>query len=622
MKKLLTWLLIIGILFWYTSATTTYVSKTENWHAYKVFKVVLDGKSKIVVGVAPNDSLAKSLKTLMDEMWWTHAINWGFFCPSDYAYCGAFGYSDWLRKSNWILYSNFSEDVGDNKSVFGFNQSGWVAPMAFKEPRTRISQWVRQNDAVDKIYNGMMMPTLVKDGVNVAVLNDDMNNNPKQGAVNNKTFICSTQDNSTIYMWFVDGVTFSSVADYIIDTFGCYNAILLDNGSTKAMVYNNNYVAWPWRAMRDAFIIIEGDWWAVVNQTEATISYTTEELQTAITWMYNQGLTMYSTIDDFLPNNTMTREEASKFFSVFAKTIFNKSESTSFSCGFKDLTKADSTLRESISSSCRLGIFKWYKGYFSPFDKLTNAQAITVLMRIMVWTLEEPTNVYYTNYLLKAKEFGLISNIDTNAPIKRWDAAILIYKAYLNNSQNNTTITDVENIVDITPSTNYDISNSNNNTIEQTTIQTNNIIEEEVNSENILHKFEIYKDYEENHLTFLNEYRESKWIKKLILSEELSTCAKDYAKELLKIWWYSIPHNLNWTTPISRCGGIFNSPIVEENLLLIWHGMVDGDEALDWRKNNVSCETRQINNDFWRIGIASVWDHTIQKGIRIQVLVP
>jgi hypothetical protein len=45
-----------------------------------------------------------------------------------------------------------------------------------------------------------MMPTLVKDGVNVAVLNDEMNKDPKQGVVGNKTFICSTQDNKDIYM--------------------------------------------------------------------------------------------------------------------------------------------------------------------------------------------------------------------------------------------------------------------------------------------------------------------------------------------------------------------------------------------------------------------------------------
>jgi len=156
---------------------------------------------------------------------------------------------------------------------------------------------------------------------------------------------------------------------------------------------------------------------------------TENELQTAITWMYNSWLTMYNTIDNFLPNNTMTREEASKFFSVFAKIIFNKTEDTANTCSFRDINNADSTLKDSINSACRLGIFKWYNRYFSPFDKLTNAQAITVLMRIMVGQMEEPTTTFYTNYVAKAKEYWVIGSINLNQNITRGEAAILLYKA-------------------------------------------------------------------------------------------------------------------------------------------------------------------------------------------------
>jgi hypothetical protein len=95
-------------------------------------------------------------------------------------------------------------------------------------------------------------------------------------------------------------------------------------------------------------------------------------------------LTSKATITDFLPNNTMTREEASKFFSVFAQKEFNKVESSNLSCDFNDIKNADPTLRKSITSSCKLGIFQGYKNNFTPHDKLTNAQAVTVLMRIMV----------------------------------------------------------------------------------------------------------------------------------------------------------------------------------------------------------------------------------------------
>jgi len=437
MKKLFSLVILSFLFFSFASATTTYVTKTENGHAYKVMKVSLDGKSKIVVSVVNNFMPAQSLKTLMTNVWGTHAINGSFFCPAEAAYsrCVA-NTTDGLRKSDGGLYSKRGKDVWEYKSVFGFDSDWAVADMAFKEPRTRVSQWVWQNDAVDEIFNGMMLPTLVKDWVNVAVLFDELNKDPKQGKAGNKTFICSTQDKSIVYMWYVDGVTFSSVADYIIKTFGCYNAGLLDNGWTKAMINNSKYIAGPWRSMMDAFVVIEWDnvWTKIapINMaTETTTSVNSEELQTAVTWMYSKGLTSKSTVADYLPGNTMTREEASKFFSVFAKTIYDKSENSTTLCSFNDSKRADSTLTNSIVSSCKLGIFKWHNGNFSPKDKLDNAQAITVLMRIMVGTLFEPSNVYYTNYFLKAKEFGLVGNINVSSYITRWEAAILLYKAHL-----------------------------------------------------------------------------------------------------------------------------------------------------------------------------------------------
>lgn len=109
----------------------------------------------------------------------------------------------------------------------------------------------------------------------------------------------------------------------------------------------------------DAFVIVEGDGVGTkVTPTAPATGPTAEELQTAITWMYNQGLTMYDNIEQFLPNNTMTREEASKFFSVFAQKEYSKTEDSNKKCSFYDIKKADPTLRNNIVSSCRLGIFQ------------------------------------------------------------------------------------------------------------------------------------------------------------------------------------------------------------------------------------------------------------------------
>lgn len=275
------------------------------------------------------------------------------------------------------------------------------------------------------------MPTLVKNWVNVAVLNDAMNNDPKQWSIWNKWFICSTKDKSTIYMWYIDGVTFSTVADYLIQTFACDNAIQLDNGWSKAMIFNGSYTVGPGRDIMDAFVIIDGNniwpviltWWAQ--------PYTSEQLQDAIERMYNQWLTKYDTIDAYLPNKNMTREEAAKFFGVFAVEQFGKTEYNTNNCDFNDISKADRSLIDNITQACRLGIFKWSRWNYMPKVNLTNAEAVAVLIRIMAWMQDESTQPRYTNYITIAQVRELIGNIDPMRNITRWEAAVLLYKGYL-----------------------------------------------------------------------------------------------------------------------------------------------------------------------------------------------
>ena len=430
MKKILTLILLIFCIS-FVSATTTKLDGIENWHNYSVLKVTLDGKSKIVVPSIDNWQTPQSLKSLTNSVGWSHAINGWFFCPAWYAWC------DWpstegLRIFEWKFYSKYGKDIAPNKTVFWFDWDG--APMPLVERDNRYwTTWWRENNGFIGMKNGMMMDTLVKKWVNVAVLSS-MNTDPKQSQIANKTFICSTKDNTTIYMWYVSSVTFSSIADYIIDTFHCYNAILLDNGWTKAMIYHHEYVAWPWRNMMDSFVIIEWDnIWAdtstdIESIDDNDIVYTDrEKLENAITWMYNAGLTIYNNESNFLPNNNMTREEASKFFSVFAKKELGLKENSTNSCNFTDIKLADPTLVSSINSSCKLWLFKWYNNKFMFKDNLTNAQAITVLMRTMFGTMDEPVSAYYTNYLLKAKEAWLVWDINVNKNITRWEAAIMLY---------------------------------------------------------------------------------------------------------------------------------------------------------------------------------------------------
>ena len=59
-------------------------------------------------------------------------------------------------------------------------------------------------------------------------------------------------------------------------------------------------------------------------------------------------------------------------------------------------------------------------------------------MRIVAGKMTEPTKSFYINYLLKAKELGLVGNIVPTNPIARGEAAIMLYKAHLYKDKNTT----------------------------------------------------------------------------------------------------------------------------------------------------------------------------------------
>jgi len=55
-----------------------------------------------------------------------------------------------------------------------------------------------------------------------------------------------------------------------------------------------------------------------------------------------------------MPDDYLTREQASKFFVLFAKKILKKSVDTKKSVSLSDLTKADKTLQSHIKEANQL----------------------------------------------------------------------------------------------------------------------------------------------------------------------------------------------------------------------------------------------------------------------------
>jgi hypothetical protein len=104
----------------------------------------------------------------------------------------------------------------------------------------------------------------------------------------------------------------------------------------------------------------------------------------AVSWAYTQHLTIYSNSTDFNQYQAIRRDEATKFFVNFAKLVGKTDYTVSASqCNFSDLDKAWSDLRDIVVEACRLGIFRGSNGKFNPDGIMTNAEAVTVLVRIV-----------------------------------------------------------------------------------------------------------------------------------------------------------------------------------------------------------------------------------------------
>ncbi len=160
------------------------------------------------------------------------------------------------------------------------------------------------------------------------------------------------------------------------------------------------------------------------------------ELQEAIRWMHDNGLTSFSTIGEYKPFEVLSREQSAKIFDIFAK-VFNFSQdklsgTLPIECQFKDLSKADQTLTTHIQNVCKMDLLKWWNQIFDPKNTLTKGQFITALIRLVEWKkLDETKNPRWTSYYQKALDMGIVWPADAitfDSPITRYEVALFLYR--------------------------------------------------------------------------------------------------------------------------------------------------------------------------------------------------
>ena len=153
------------------------------------------------------------------------------------------------------------------------------------------------------------------------------------------------------------------------------------------------------------------------------------ELDDAIAFLYDNGLTAFDTRSGFRPDDTITREQAAKFGAQFMENVRDLEPTMDPLCTFSDADQVTNTLLPYVRQLCWHGIISG--GKFRPADLLTRAEAIAFVVRAL-WISATTTDPWYVGYLNMAAAEWIISSSSTigaNSAITRWDMAVMLYRA-------------------------------------------------------------------------------------------------------------------------------------------------------------------------------------------------
>lgn len=259
------------------------------------------------------------------------------------------------------------------------------------------------------------------------------------------TAISQTWATMKSYVWdiFIEVDKLTYGRDYLVPSSGLYTFTSWDQGSK---VFANWLVikkAWTY-TIRVSDIIDEKIQWTrtitITDSSNNTTSANTDSIDTVINWLYDNGLTVFSTPATFHTERNIRRDEAAKFISLFAQEIlYQQWESDPVCYTFNDIAETNS-LKDYITQSCELWYMKWANNKFNPSGNLSNQQAIAIVMRTYEWRLDEPKSDRSKNYYARAKELGITDWLplaNKKAAISRGNFATLVYRvAKMNEDQN------------------------------------------------------------------------------------------------------------------------------------------------------------------------------------------
>jgi len=157
-----------------------------------------------------------------------------------------------------------------------------------------------------------------------------------------------------------------------------------------------------------------------------------QSFPTVLEWMSTNGLTKFTTEAEFRPDDTVTRGEISKFFTKFAEVQGLSKTRTEDECRFDDIENYDYTLVPTIVEACEYGLIKWHEGNYYPTNSLTEAEALTVIVRALMGMQDETKDPRWSEYYDVGKWLGILENEgvrDLNKNALRGKIGTRLYRA-------------------------------------------------------------------------------------------------------------------------------------------------------------------------------------------------
>jgi hypothetical protein len=273
-------------------------------------------------------------------------------------------------------------------------------------------------------------------------------------------------------------------------------------------------------------------WWFSLASTQ---------LSEAITRMNQNWLTKFTNATDFMATKGLRRDEATKFFVQYAKeTLWLNPDTSKTTCNFTDLSKARPDLKDLIKESCQLGLFQWNNGKFMPTQSLTNAQAITVLIRMIDGKKDENQWHFAQLYFEKAQDLWIMNWLLLNSTANfdklttRGDVGILIYNASQLSGTSHQSI-------------NQNTSTIPNNSSVKLSDYWNKITEK-IHLTAWLHKFRATYNWESN---FIAKLLDSNWDYISLLANEIWNTDSSLGVKIEEEWDYYINVDAEWSREIT-----------------------------------------------------------------------